>query len=143
MGRQPKTVKELKLTGQYRKDKHGDRCDAELTPGQPRMPKWIGSVEGKQLWRRVVPPLCKAGIAAQEDGDALAAMCWWYGEFRGAVKMEPVSLAEKERAINIARKSWDECLALMRRFGLTPSDRASLKIGKVDDRSAKELKYFG
>ena len=145
MGALPKSTRELKITGAYRKDRHGDRCDPELTPGQPVRPKWLRAREAKELWDRVVPSLCKAGIATQEDGDALASMCRWYGEWRRADRtlQRAEGLDDRDKAVNVARKTWNECFALMRRFGLTPADRAALKVGKLDDRSAKEIKYFG
>jgi len=145
MGRIPKPTRELKITGQYRKDRHGDRVDPQLTAGQPRMPRWLTDRGAKDMWRRIAPPLYKARIATQEDALALTALCEWWSEWRKAYRamQRADGVDERLAAQTMARRAWGEASELMKRFGLTPVDRARIKVTDADAKTETEIKFFG
>ena len=145
MGQLPKTVNELKITGQYRKDRHGDRGNAELTPGQPGMPRWLTDRAAKDMWYRLAPSLYKSRIATQEDAYALASLCEWWSEWRKAYRAMVKATTTEDRLATqtVARRAWGETSELLKRFGLTPVDRTRIKVDGLGEKTKTEVKFFG
>ena len=104
----PKSTRELKITGAYRKDRHGDRADPELTPGQPAMPRTLTDRCSKDMWNRLAPSLYRSKIATQEDALALTALCEWWSEWRKAYRamQRAEDLDDKLKAQSLARRAW-------------------------------------
>ena len=145
MGAMPKPTRELKITGAYRKDRHGDRADPELTPGLPPMPRWMTDRGAKDMWRRLAPSLYRSRIACQEDAAALVSLCEWWSESRKAYRAlqrmtDPNDVLAGLRSYKLA---WGEALELLKRFGLTPVDRARIKVNSVGSKTETEIKFFG
>ena len=141
----PKSTRELKITGAYRKDRHGDRADPELTPGQPAMPRTLTDRCSKDMWNRLAPSLYRSKIATQEDALALTALCEWWSEWRKAYRamQRAEDLDDKLKSQSLARRAWGETLTLMQRFGLTPVDRTRIKVESGGSKTKAGIKFFG
>ncbi len=124
--------------GTHRKDRDGDPA-AEPKPDQieaPKPPAHLGQV-GRAKWLDLAPRLAKIGLLTENDLEALALLCESFGEKaaceatlqehgeytvleNGYIAAHP-AIARLDRAIKRIRQ-------LMAAFGMTPSDRAGMKI---------------
>lgn len=125
-GRKRKPIEVLKLQGTYEACKQPVK-GADPADGHPVMPKWMTDTEAKAHWRRVVPKLVALGIAKEMDAPALGAMCLWWSTWK---RLQKFALkAESAGPVYAAANAWKSYDQIAQRFGLTPSDRASLKFG--------------
>ena len=137
MGRPPKTTSELKLTGTWRADRHGDRAD--VTPqGRPVKPDDLDA-DAADLWDAIIDG-CLARGADSADAPALSSMCrWWSVYIRCDRKMAGDDPNYKAGVLaSMAYKQFSQMAA---KFGLTPVDRAKLKMdpGALQDERALAL----
>lgn len=134
-GRPPKTSAELKLYGGFRKDRHGSR--AEFSASEPVKPG-LGKI-ASAIWDLVVNGLpldAKSAI----DAPALEGMCRWYGVFAEYMgKLE--SDTGDYRVLMMASIAWKQFESAAAKFGLTPVDRAKLKV-PAKDSGADEFEKF-
>ena len=90
-------------------------------------------------WALVVPQLVKMGVARAVDSTSLGAMCEAYSRLadmqryyrRASVKQRLVIVGK----VNQAQDTW---VKLAARFGMTPSDRASLQVEEAQQTSEFE-----
>lgn len=145
-GRPPKPVAKHKLEGTFRSDRHGDRGDLLLDlPGSPQMPAGLGD-DARELWVRVVTQLTRAKVAVEIDSSQLEAMCRWWARYlenerhacEFAHDIEAGDVYEKR-----AKRAWDAFDKVAARFGLTPADRAKLKLPQDNSAKTDPLKEFG
>lgn len=144
---------------------HGDRKDrintSEPTPStsEVRCPSWL-STSAKRIWRQYAPDLRTQNVLTSWDVEHFAVWCHAVSRRRQAVaelehhgevietpvfdkKGEPL-LDGGEPIMRMVRSPWSvvlkEATETMQRygarFGLTPSDRASLHIPGADDEDA-------
>lgn len=121
------------LAGTYRKDRDG-APDAEPQPtGAPKKPKDLKGDAGK-FWDLIVPQLAELKIATALDAPELARLCQWWAlekkslDYLETLKADLVGSSEWRRVqlqAGHARNQWDRIAA---RFGLSPADRAKLRI---------------
>jgi hypothetical protein len=113
-GRPRKPTALLKLTGAYRKDRHGDA--PELPVGLPPCPAWLGA-SSAELWPEVGAMLVGLGVMSAPMTLALAMLCEALADYvRGR---EP--------------KDWDRVMRALRECGMTPSALASVqKVREAD-----------
>lgn len=124
--------------GTHRKDRDGDP-KAEPQPEKieaPKPPAHLGRV-GKAKWQDLAPRLARIGLLTENDLEALALLCESFdekatceetleedGEYsvleNGYVAAHP-AIARLDRCIRRIRQ-------LMAAFGMTPSDRAGMKV---------------
>ena len=113
-GRPRKSVHELKLHGQYRPDRHGDRANEPEAAGKMVCPDWLDD-DSRKIWDELIPNvealLVNLGTA---DSEAFGELCDWLCAYRRLVEI-------KDR--NIA---WKNAFALLQQFGLTPQSRIKL-----------------
>jgi P27 family predicted phage terminase small subunit len=137
----PRQPDELKiLRGTFRADRDGDPAEAVPASGAPKPPTHLKG-DGLKFWKQVVPGLVESGVAKACDAPALAMMCEWWARYRklsmlldeDAPENNPVAQVLKEKQeyqrlvmLGIAWTNFDKVAA---RFGLTPSDRAKLRLG--------------
>lgn len=131
--RTPEALKVLE--GTYREDRHGGSL--KLRPGEPRRPVWLCEA-ASLIWDEVVCELSLVpGLLCEADGAALALYCdarRQYHEYDEQIRSdglttESLTAGTKAHPLlthrNAARAAVDKLGA---KFGLTPSDRASLKM---------------
>lgn len=109
--------------------------------GAPRCPAWLGA-EARKVWRRLVQELTAMRVLTTADGDALAAYCQTYVQWREATEflgkhgfVYPIR-DEKGRMkcmqqwpqVAIARNLLLVLRAYQQEFGLTPASRSRITL---------------
>lgn len=105
-----------------------------------------------EIWDRLAPDLIRTGVLTAWDVDLFATFCQLLALHRAALeecfdaKGAPMPTVEGDRgqvknpAVQIARDTTQVLISLSGRYGLTPSDRAELKIGgEHGDQGAERL----
>lgn len=124
------------LEGTYRADRDGPVEGAVRAVGAPQPP---ADLDGEALayWHRIVPGLVASGVAAACDSEALGLLCWWLEQLHrmradidrrwtaAEASGAPANLGHALVAAGIATDKFNQ---LASRFGLTPSDRAKLRV---------------
>lgn len=100
--------------------------------------------DAREVWDRLAPDLIAKGVLTLWDGDAFTVYCRTVATYREASRQ----LAEngltargaaggviKAPEWQIMRDAIGVMVSIGGRFGLTPSDRAQLKVGGGDDAS--------
>ncbi len=144
----PRKPDALKLNdGTWRADRDGSHEDVVLAPGVPSKPDALSKHAG-ELWDAIVPGLVEAGCVAEIDGIMLREMCQWYSVYRQWA--EPLDAGEPDddgarRRLMGACAAWKQFEALAARFGLTPADRARLRVrpAKKTPSLPKKPENFG
>lgn len=113
----------------YRADRHAESGDAVPATGTP-MPTRKLDAHGLCLWGAVVPGLIAAKIVGEADSQYLTDMCFWYSVHERAMKLvdEALEGGKIPTAVTAAAIAWDKFDKIASRFGLTPSDRAKLRV---------------
>jgi P27 family predicted phage terminase small subunit len=136
-GRHRKPAAKLKLLGEYREDRHGDRFDDSHLDSAVEKPEGMNSV-AERFWDSVVPGLVEAGYVKAIDQPQLRGMCEWWARYitastwlshrqtRGALDGELKDVELIAKIHGMAQKAWAAFSAVASRFGMTPSDRAKL-----------------
>jgi P27 family predicted phage terminase small subunit len=145
-GRPRKPAKLHLLDGSYREDRHGAEPEATGIPVKPTALKGAAS----KLWDELVPRFITSGIVTAWDTSTLFAMCQWWGRYLVAGKRLDALFASKKPAASdlhyftkiadLAGKAFDRLAA---RFGMTPADRARLRVQaqqKADPLAAFEAR---
>jgi P27 family predicted phage terminase small subunit len=94
-------------------------------------PAWLDKM-ARQEWRRVAPLLAKNGLLSELDGNALAAYCVVFAEWRTAARQArrmptvvgPNGFLMASPFVAQARQALALLRSLMTDFGMTPSARA-------------------
>lgn len=152
MGRPRKPVEEHVKNGTYKPGRHGPLPAAPDDPtGPPAKPADL-SGDAAGFWDRVVPLI--ATIARDRDAPMLAEMCFFWGQMQ-RLKAEVEAASPLDTTYNrllvglgICTDKFDRIAA---KFGLTPQDRAKLKVievagppkPKVDARKPTKLDKMG
>lgn len=130
MAGRPRKPDELKiLQGTFRKDRDG--VPAVVVPdGDVVPPDYLGDA-ALTFWHTIVPTMLSVGLAKPTDVPQLASMCeWWarhrrYSAILDAMDDNDKRLYQTTMLCAIASTNFDKIAA---RFGLTPSDRAKLRV---------------
>jgi len=130
-GRPRKPIEQKIAEGTYRRDRDGPIDCAVTTEGEPVAPDWLAG-EALEFWSLITPQLVKGRVAGKCDSSALAMLCWWYAEFLKLIRtVDETRKAGKTPspaqyvALGVTCDKWDK---LASKFGLSPADRAKLKI---------------
>ncbi len=128
----PRKPDALKLTDGTA-DRDGDLADVVLPPGVPSKPDSLSKHAG-ELWDAIVPGLIECGAVAAIDGTMLAAMAEWHARYRqwaGPLDAgEPDDDGSRRRLMG-ACAAWKQFEGLASKFGLSPGDRARLRVQPV------------
>lgn len=122
-GRPRKPSTELKLSGEYREDRHGNRADELVCSGKPVMPAGL-TVSAAAAWRHLVEATPE-GIYGEQDIELLTAYCQLWGRY-----VELNAAGDVITALKVLN-SW---LRLGCDLGVGPVNRCKLEIQKADDK---------
>lgn len=154
-GGKPATPTSLKVL-QGTNSRYINSAEPKPADGTIRAPSWL-STPGRRMWRQYAPDLIRTGVLTAWDAEAFA--CWCDAAVRrreaaaavaaeGGVVDLPVFNKNGEHTGNRRGKNpWLQVLndadtQMQRygaRFGLTPSDRAGLSVGKGSRDSGEDL----
>lgn len=129
-GRPRKPVAQKVAEGTFRPDRDGDPALQVEASGLPVPPADL-SAEALAFWNLIVPQLVASKVAAEADSTQLGMMCqWWaryqrYSEACDTLPIDDKGLYQMTVLCGIAWTNFDKIAA---RFGLTPSDRAKLRV---------------
>lgn len=121
------------LEGTFREDRHGDPAERVILDGEPAPPEHL-SDDAKAIWSVIVPPLTAAGVAKAADSVQLGIMVEWLARYRrySAWLDKQGERSGKSRGLMYLVKSAAEAFdSIASRFGLTPTDRAKLRLPKA------------
>lgn len=129
-GRPSKPVALKVLDGTYRESKDGPLAEQVMASGVPVAPADLDG-EARAFWDQVVPGLVAIGVAVAMDAPELVAMCQWHARYvrygRQMDGVEPTSI-KPNQLIYLTGVAWMNFDKIASRFGLTPSDRAKLRV---------------
>lgn len=129
MGRPQKDTQQHKRDGTYRADRHADRLESPTMTGAPDKPRWLGK-EAAAWWDGVIGCL-PAEVLGKVDEYALALLVEKWAEWRRYVlALEDIDVTDKEhyKVAMLANMAAKTVQGLLGKFGMTPSDRAKMKI---------------
>ncbi len=140
VGRPPTPTAELKLMGNFREDRHGDRADVTGCVGQPVRPDDLDAA-GVELWDTIITEHETRGILGEIDTAALHMLCEHWSLWMLAKAQARTSPTDKE--IRCAVTGYAAVVQkLLAKFGGTPLDRASMKINTSKNTSASKVGQF-
>ena len=93
-----KPLAEIKLLGNFRRDRHGHRIDdlVCIAGGKPKRPRGLCKA-GKELWKWSVESL-PAGIYTEADTGLLhQALCWWLSWDKAVAAGDTVEMERASR----------------------------------------------
>jgi len=131
----------LRRRGSWRANaRRGEAC----ATGVPTRPAWL-SLSERQAWARITNLLLAQGTLAEIDGNAVAAYCREWANWRQADelarKAEPGSV---ERSRLVAERNAAAALVLKigSKLGMSPSDRAGLPAQPTPQGDDPKLRFF-
>lgn len=133
-GRRPKSIDTLKLTGQYREDRHGNQ-ETPTPKGNPMRPRKFKG-DAKKLWDAVVPQLIELRMATSLDQHSLESMCEWWQTYRDLVN-EPLAdgILDRQRQLLSRKTAYDCFLKLAQKFGMNAVDRQGIRLPKEKEQA--------
>jgi len=148
MGRKRKPIEHLKRNGTYKPSRH---AGPEPEPAVPVMPADLAGVAA-EFWQAISPVLTEMGVYTKADAIALRLLCESYGFYRESCDVleadgHYIEQTNKNNskyitehpAGKVRARHWKQVVDMLRKFGLTPSDRNGLDIRKPDDSEESEL----
>lgn len=111
-------------------------------PVAPRCPIWLAP-EAKREWYRVAPELERLGLLTIIDKAALAGYCQAWAEWRATVDYlgdpdvgytftTPNGYIQQRPEVAIGQKALQFVRAFCADFGLSPSSRSRMSVGKLE-----------
>ena len=143
-GRPPKPLSLLKLDGTYTRSRHANRIDDSLFDGKPKKANWL-AFEAKRFWKWQVEPLIEKGVATEADSATLQAMAQLWARWRWADQQcseclhDVYDFARWTRVSTSLIQRFDN---LASRFGMTPVDRARLRVQPTEQPDDNEERFF-
>lgn len=128
---------------------HGDRRgrinDAEPVPSSAAVvcPEW-SSEQARAVWERLAPDLIRRGLLTSWDADAFYVVCEALARYKAATQLvngsallvQGGSGLMKNPALQVQAEAERTFLQFAARFGMTPSDRQSIKTEVGGDGAA-------
>lgn len=130
MGRPRTPTAMLKLTGAIDHDKkrYADRANEPRPKGTPQKPLDM-TPEASDWWDRNVPLYVEMGVATDVDGPALEMAAHWWSESQ---RLRATGESDYRTLCMLSMAS-KQFMAIVSKFGGTPSDRAKLSVTKPDE----------
>lgn len=129
-GRPPKPPEMRILDGTHRDDRHGKPEEQVHAAGTPQKPELFA--EASALWDQLVPGLTARGIVGESDQPMLVVMCEWGGLYRRSMaalaKLKGMGSKTARVLTMQAAEASRHFETIACRFGLTPADRAKLRV---------------
>lgn len=125
--------------------------EAAVRGGAPAMPRWLRK-RGKEAWKKLVPVLEKAGLATRADGWSLGVLCYLWQEWHearlvagrsGRLATTPNGFTQLSAEHVVERQLRLDLLRVAALFGLSPSDRAGLKVAEDGGANALQAWLLG
>lgn len=139
-GRKPLPTKIKLLQGTVKKNRLSP-AEPEGTPLEscPRPPKMLLGKQAKEEWKRVAPLLFGAGLLATEDMMMLICYCSAVQELHDAMitcRDEGTTIISRGNQVQhpamlIASRARRDIKAFAVEFGMTPSSRSRMDLGKI------------
>jgi P27 family predicted phage terminase small subunit len=111
-------------------------------PVAPTRPTWL-MAEAKREWGRVVPELERLGLLTAVDRAALATYCQAWARYveaeerlshyGGILKSKSSDYVQVSPYSTISKQNAHIVRVLCAEFGLTPSSRGRMSVGKLDE----------
>lgn len=133
-GRPPKSLEVLKMTGQFRADRHGEReaSEVRLPSALPTKPEGL-SEAASEHWDRIIEHIGKTGAVAEIDGEAIEMACRYWANWQ-----KLMAICESDPLDRFARANLmaygDAWARLAAKLGLTPVDRMRLRVSKSEEK---------
>lgn len=140
----PKSDREKKLAGTYRKDR-ARRVSTDHSV--PVMPKWL-STPARREWKALIPKLKRLGLASV-DGGVLGVYCQSLADIgtleseireRGHTFETPKGYIAKHPACTLLREARQTVLRAGAKLGLNPTDRRGMPA--LEEESLDELTAY-
>ena len=112
--------------------------------GLPQRPDWLDEAATK-FWQHIVPLLVKQQCAAEIDGSQIAKLCDFWSVFlrtRDLRECADPGTPEWKRLYDACNTASNEIDKLSQRFGLTPADRAGIKIQDASPIKTDAAMFF-
>lgn len=129
-----------------------NRDEPQPAVGASSPPAWL-SASARARWLTIAPELEQLGILTTIDGGALAAYCQVWARWKeaeekiiefGQVIKTPKGYPIQSPYISIANKALSHVRGLEAEFGMTPSSRSRVKVGKGKTPADKQRdRFFG
>lgn len=109
-------------------------------------PDWVADW-GQKLWAQLAPDLVDKGVLTFWDVPLFASGCDWWALYRQAIQDVWVqgTLIVGTRGVNVknpnvevAKAAFESATKIFARFGLTPADRAQLRLSPKGRSSSAE-----
>lgn len=131
-GRPPKPLEDHLTDGTYREDRHGPMVESIRPEGFPVKPEDLDEAAGA-AWEFIINELTRMNVAGKVDSIALAEGCRWLSRYYrfGAVLDGARVSDDVDSALKLTKLvalCWSKFESTARQFGLTPADRARLKV---------------
>jgi len=132
-----KSTAQHHLDGTYRADRHGED---NIPTGTPRPSRKL-SEAAQAHFDRLADMLTSHKLCSSVDGDALTILAesWEIYDLaqeqiseHGIIAISAKDLPYPAPWLGARNKAWEQILKLMRRFGMTPTDRTGIDCG-VDE----------
>jgi len=141
-GRKPKPTEILKLTGAYRRDRHGDRDNApQPTPAMPKRPPLVKG-DARKVWDRLGPELVRLGLLTELDATTFTMYCLEWRIYLDACRQlqDAASCVTNTShgneiqhvLVGVRNRALANCLKIAESFGFTPSARTRLRVHVQD-----------
>lgn len=139
-----KPTAQHKKDGTYQASRHARRVDSEAAGGPLGEPPTDLDETGQHLWRQVVD-LLPEDVVQKIDGATLRAMCEWWSQLRTIWdEMRDYRPTDEQyyRLNQMAAIASKHFNAAASRFGMTPSDRAKIKIADTERKESNPFKVL-
>lgn len=133
MGRPRKPTKTLKVHGTFREDRHGG--EEPKSVGALELPSGM-SEQARWFWNQHIEQV-KANGAGAGDLAVLLSACQWWSKYHELMAGDTTEYRDFIR-MSMAWKNFDRAVS---RLGLSPTDRAKLRI-PGEKKSSTKSKYF-
>jgi phage terminase small subunit len=142
-GPKPVPTAILKARGSWRADRPGE----PEALGLPSCPAWLASSDpfAAEVWDDVLPLLVAQRTVAEIDWLALAILCQQFSIWRRCSELAEVADCESmacHRLRSQANAALAQVLRLSQRFGLTPADRAGMKVEGESPKADGKTRFF-
>lgn len=147
MGRHRKPIEHHKRDGTYQPCRHAGP-EPEVVPVE--MPVGLDGYAAA-FWEAVAPVVNRMGVYTESDHQSLKLMCEAYANYRKCqdrIEEDGMFVTRTNRnedylaehpALRVMSRHWKELVYLLRKFGMTPSDRTGLHVGDKDDGQESDL----
>jgi len=147
-GRPPVPIAVHKLSGTFRKDRHGDAMQIEASI--PKPPRGLDK-RARMVWRYYAPLLAACGVLTAADREALACFCVAAARRsqaeeelakHGPIVKSPSGYPIQNPWLAIVNKATEQMLKWGQELGLSPSSRCRIKVSPPAQTPGDKARFF-